>query len=113
MYFVVGLVSSVLHMLDGQVKLDLPKLDSLKILFENKPFDVFTVSETWLKPSILDNEIHLPVTLAYDLIDWEKLAVDVWLMFVMGFLIAQDLISVPLLPSLVLSKYLTLNAKSC
>ena len=38
----------------------MPKLDSLKILFENKPFDVFTVSETWLKPSILDNEIHLP-----------------------------------------------------
>ena len=38
----------------------MPKLDSLKILLETKPFDVFTVSETWLKPSILDNEIHLP-----------------------------------------------------
>ena len=38
----------------------IPKLDSLKILLENKPFDVFTVSETWLKPSILDNKIHLP-----------------------------------------------------
>ena len=61
---------------------------------------------------ILVSSIAL-VTLAYDLIDWEKLAVDVWLMFVMGFLIAQDLISVPLLPSLVLSKYLALNAKGC
>lgn len=38
----------------------MPLLDSLKILFENKPFNVFTVSETWLKLSILDNEIHLP-----------------------------------------------------
>ena len=38
----------------------MPKLDSLKILFENKPFDVFTVSESLLKPSILDNKIHLP-----------------------------------------------------
>ena len=38
----------------------MPKLDSLKILLKNKPFDVFTVSETWLKTSILDNEIHLP-----------------------------------------------------
>ena len=38
----------------------MPKLESLKILLENKPFDVFTVSGTWLKTSILDNEIHLP-----------------------------------------------------
>ena len=38
----------------------IPKLDSLKIHLEKKPFDVFTVSETWLKLSILDNKIHLP-----------------------------------------------------
>ena len=38
----------------------MPKLDSFKILLENKPFDVLTVSENWLKPSILDNEVHLP-----------------------------------------------------
>ena len=38
----------------------MPKLDSFKILLENKPFDVLTVSENWLKPSILDIEVHLP-----------------------------------------------------
>jgi len=38
----------------------IPKLDSLKLLLENKPSDVFTVSETWLELSILDNEIRLP-----------------------------------------------------
>ena len=37
-----------------------PKLDSLKLWLLNQPFDVFTVSETWLKPSILDNEIQIP-----------------------------------------------------
>ena len=37
-----------------------PKLDSLKLWLLNQPFDVFTVSETWLKPSITDNEIQIP-----------------------------------------------------
>lgn len=37
-----------------------PKLDSLKLWLLNQPFDVLTLSETWLKPSIRDREIQIP-----------------------------------------------------
>ena len=38
----------------------LPKIDSLRLLMKDNPYDVFSVSETWLKPSISDAEISLP-----------------------------------------------------
>lgn len=36
------------------------KMDDIRLLIQNKPFDIFTVSETWLTPSILDSEVSLP-----------------------------------------------------
>lgn len=36
------------------------KLDSLKLLLADKPLDILTISETWLKPHDLDNEISIP-----------------------------------------------------
>ena len=35
------------------------KTDSLEMLLRDKPFDVFTVSETWLKPEIPDCEVNI------------------------------------------------------
>ncbi|XP_028403934.1 uncharacterized protein LOC114526522 [Dendronephthya gigantea] len=35
------------------------KLDSLKLLLAKKPIDILTVSESWLKPSILDSEVSI------------------------------------------------------
>lgn len=36
------------------------KMDSLKLLLKDKPFDIITISETWLKPSIPDCEVTIP-----------------------------------------------------
>ena len=38
----------------------LPKLDDIRILLKDGPFDIFTISETWLNASILDQELHIP-----------------------------------------------------
>ena len=38
----------------------LPKIDTLRLLVKDNPFDVFSSSETWLKPSILDSEVAIP-----------------------------------------------------
>ena len=35
------------------------KTDSLEMLLRDKPFDVFTVSETWFKPEIPDCEVNI------------------------------------------------------
>ena len=35
------------------------KMDEIRLLIQSKPFDIFTVSETWLTPSILDSEVSL------------------------------------------------------
>ena len=35
------------------------KMDALKMLFKEKPFDIFTISETWLSQSILDSEVNI------------------------------------------------------
>ena len=34
-------------------------MDILKLLVNEKPIDILTISETWLKPSILNNEFYL------------------------------------------------------
>ena len=36
------------------------KIDSLKLLLNEKPFDIFTISETWLNSYITDGEISIP-----------------------------------------------------
>ena len=36
------------------------KIDSLKLLLNEKPFDIFTISETWLNSDIIDGEISIP-----------------------------------------------------
>ena len=41
----------------------LPKLDSLRLLVKDNPFDIFSTSETWLKPSISDSEVAIPAWL--------------------------------------------------
>ena len=38
----------------------LGKLDQLKLLMSSKPFDILTLSETWLCKDILDSELELP-----------------------------------------------------
>ena len=35
-------------------------IDELRVTYENKPFDLICLSETWLKPSHLDIEINIP-----------------------------------------------------
>jgi hypothetical protein len=35
------------------------KMDALRILVEEKSFDIFTISETWLSQSILDSEVNI------------------------------------------------------
>ena len=35
------------------------KMDDIGHLVQDKSFDIFTVSETWLNPTILDNELNL------------------------------------------------------
>ena len=70
-----------------------PKLDSLKLWLLNQSLDVFTVSETWLKPSITD---------------FTKQAVVLWPMF----LIELDPILAPLYLNLVPSKSLERNARN-
>ena len=36
------------------------KIDSLRIFLKENPFDVLTLSETWLKANVSDNEIYIP-----------------------------------------------------
>jgi hypothetical protein len=38
----------------------LPKIDLVRLFISKNPFDVFTLSETWLKPSITNAEINIP-----------------------------------------------------
>ena len=38
----------------------LGKMDDLKLLLKDKPFDVFTISETWLHTNITDSESQIP-----------------------------------------------------
>ena len=38
----------------------LPKIDTLRLEMKDKPFDIFSASETWLKPDISDSEVALP-----------------------------------------------------
>jgi hypothetical protein len=39
----------------------LPKIDSVRMFISKiNPFDVFTLSETWLKPTVPDAEINIP-----------------------------------------------------
>ncbi|CAB4028489.1 Hypothetical predicted protein [Paramuricea clavata] len=38
----------------------LPKIDVLRLEMKDKPFDIFSASETWLKPDISDSEVALP-----------------------------------------------------
>jgi hypothetical protein len=35
------------------------KMDSLRMLLKDNPLDILTISETWLKPTISDNEVSL------------------------------------------------------
>ncbi|CAB3998264.1 Hypothetical predicted protein [Paramuricea clavata] len=35
------------------------KMDTLRRLVEEKSFDIFTISETWLSQSILDSEVNI------------------------------------------------------
>ena len=37
-----------------------PKIDSIRSLMKDKPFNIFSTSETWLKPSISDSEVAIP-----------------------------------------------------
>ena len=37
-----------------------PKLDSIRLLLRDQPFDIFTISETWLNPTITDQELFIP-----------------------------------------------------
>ena len=37
----------------------LPKIDSIRLLMKDKPFDIFSTSETWLNPSISDSEVAI------------------------------------------------------
>ena len=36
-----------------------PKLDSIRLLLRDQPFDIFTISETWLNPTITDQELFI------------------------------------------------------
>ncbi|CAB4036183.1 Hypothetical predicted protein, partial [Paramuricea clavata] len=38
----------------------LPKIDLVRMFISKNPFDVFTLSETWLKPTVTDAEINIP-----------------------------------------------------
>jgi hypothetical protein len=38
----------------------LPKIDSVRMFINKNPFDVFTLSETWLKTTVTDAEINIP-----------------------------------------------------
>ena len=95
-----------------------PKLDLLKLWLLNQPFDVFTVSETWLKPSITDNEIQIP---GYSCVRSDQLhktgmvlwpMFEIWPMFEMVYLIELDPILALLYLNLVPSKSLDLNARN-
>ena len=35
------------------------KMDSIRLMLKNKPFDIFSVSETWLNSDILDSELAI------------------------------------------------------
>ncbi|CAB4008015.1 Hypothetical predicted protein, partial [Paramuricea clavata] len=37
-----------------------PKMDEVRLLLKDQPIDVFTISETWLNPSISDEELSVP-----------------------------------------------------
>ena len=37
-----------------------PKLNSIRLLLRDQPFDIFTISETWLNPAITDQELLIP-----------------------------------------------------
>ena len=37
----------------------LPKIDSIRLLMKDKPFDIFSTSETWFNPSISDSEVAI------------------------------------------------------
>ena len=37
-----------------------PKIDSIRSLTKDKPLNIFSTSETWLKPSISDSEVAIP-----------------------------------------------------
>ena len=37
-----------------------PKLDAIRLLLRDQPFDIFTISETWLNPAITDQELLIP-----------------------------------------------------
>ena len=37
----------------------LPKIDSVRLLMKDKPFDIFSTSETWLNLSISDSEVAI------------------------------------------------------
>ena len=89
-----------------------PKLDSLKLWLLNQPLDVFTVSETWLKPSITDNEIQIP---GYSCVRSERLhkTGGGTMAYVRdGILIELDPILAFLYLNLVPSKSLDLHAKN-
>ncbi len=38
----------------------LPSLDEIKLWLKENPYDIFTLSETWLDSSVDDSEIHIP-----------------------------------------------------
>ncbi len=38
----------------------LPSLDEIKLWLKENPYDIFTLSETWLDSSVNDSEIHIP-----------------------------------------------------
>ena len=37
-----------------------PKLDSIRLLLKDQSFDIFTISETWLNPTITRQELLIP-----------------------------------------------------
>ena len=37
-----------------------PKLDAIRLLLRDQPFDIFTISETWLNPTITRQELLIP-----------------------------------------------------
>ena len=42
------------------VRSSLPKIDLVRMFISKNPFDVFTSSETWLKPTVTNAEINIP-----------------------------------------------------
>lgn len=77
-----------------------PKLDSIRTLLKDQPFDIFTISKTRLNPAILDHELNVPdySIFGQDLIARENKKVARQFIFVMEFLFVLGPILRKILP---------------